>query len=248
MTGRDRIVVMVLLVLAVGAAGYIMLVKPKGKEATKYAEQVTQAQQQLSTAQGELSSAQAAQSQYAAAYASVVSMGKAVPPSQEVASLVYQLEEVSNARNVSFDSIVSTTGTGSSSSSSSSTAASAAAASAGFTQMPFTFGFSGSFFDLEHLFRGLTSFTSHGSDGTLNVSGRLLTIQSVKLTPESESSTHPSLTPQLSGSVTATAYVLPAGQTLTNGATATSPTGATTPASGSSSSPSTPAAVAKVTP
>ena len=49
--------------------------------------------------------------------------------------------------------------------------------------MPFTFVFNGSFFDLEHLFHQLNSFTERTSSGGLQVSGRLLTIQSVKLAP-----------------------------------------------------------------
>ncbi len=247
MAGRDRIVAMVLAVLAVAAGGYILLVKPERKQASKYAEEVTTAQRQLSTAQSKLASAQQAQNEYASAYASVVNLGKAVPASQEVASLVYELEQVSNQHNVQFNSISDSSASGSSAAAP--TAATTAAAGAGFTEMPFTFIFNGGFFELEHLFRGLTSFTTHGSGGTLEVNGRLLTIQSVKLAPEAVLGAKPGSAPKLTGTVTATAYVLPAGATVTGGATPTSPTGATTPASGSASSSSTaPAAVAKVVP
>ena len=72
MTGRDRIVLLVLVVLAVAAGGWILLVSPERKEVKKYSEQVTSAQSQLSTAQGQLANAKAAQTQYAAAYSSVV--------------------------------------------------------------------------------------------------------------------------------------------------------------------------------
>jgi hypothetical protein len=108
--------------------------------------------------------------------------------------------------------------------------------------MPFTFVFAGGFFSLEHLFRQLTAFTvPQGSEG-LRVSGRLLTIQSVKLAPEVTEGK----TGNLSGTVTATAYVLPPGQTVTSGATPGSPSGAA-PAAGSSGSPTTPA-IARVAP
>ena len=50
--------------------------------------------------------------------------------------------------------------------------------------MPFTFVFNGSFFDLYHLFQQLDRFTVRTSSGSLQVSGRLLTIQGVKLAPE----------------------------------------------------------------
>jgi Tfp pilus assembly protein PilO len=246
MTGRDRIVLMVVVVLAVAAGGWILVVSPKRKEVKSYEEKVTTAQTQLATAQSALSNAKLAEAQYTSAYASVVRLGKAVPPSQEVASLVYQLEQVSNQRSVSFNSITNGTGSGASGSSAS---AAASAASAAFTQMPFTFTFSGGYFSLEHLFHGLTAFTTHSTaSGALEVSGRLLTIQSVKLAPETSNGSGSSSHGKLTGTVAATAYVLPAGQGLTGSATATSPTGATTPASSAPAGSTTAPAVARVTP
>jgi Tfp pilus assembly protein PilO len=240
MTGRDRIVLMVVVVLIVAVGGWMVVVSPKRKEVKTYEGQLNTAQTQLATAQSELANAKAAQAQYTSAYASVVRLGKAVPPSQEVASLVYQLEQVSNQRSVSFNSIVTGTGGGAP------VAAAPAAATAGFTQMPFTFTFIGSYFSLERLFHGLTSFTNHSSGGALEVSGRLLTIQSVKLAPEAggKSPSHPKLT----GTVTASAYVLPPSQGLTAGATAGSPSAATTPAPSSTPNSTTAPAVARVTP
>jgi hypothetical protein len=114
--------------------------------------------------------------------------------------------------------------------------------------MPFTFVFAGRFFSLEHLFRQVTGFTTHNNAGALAVSGRLLTIQSVKLAPES--GVTPGSTQRLTGTITASAYVLPATQGLTAGATPSSPTGAAAPsaASGASTSSPTAPAIAKVTP
>jgi Tfp pilus assembly protein PilO len=239
MTGRDRIVMMVVVVLIVAVGGWMVVVSPKRKEVKTYEGQLNTAQTQLATAQGELANAKAAQAQYTSAYTSVVRLGKAVPPSQEVASLVYQLEQVSNQRSVSFNSIVTGSGGGA-------PAPVAATATAGFTQMPFTFIFTGSYFSLEHLFHGLTNFTTHSSGGALEVSGRLLTIQSVKLAPEAgdKSLSHPKLT----GTVTASAYVLPPSQGLTAGATASSPSTAATPAPSSTPGSTTAPAVARVTP
>jgi Tfp pilus assembly protein PilO len=247
MTGRDRIVLMVIVVLVVAAGGWILVVSPKRKEVKSYEAKVATAQTQLATAQSTLSNAKVAEAQYTSAYASVVRLGKAVPPSQEVASLVYQLEQVSNQRSVSFNSIINGTGSGASGTSAAATAVATPAASAGFTQMPFTFTFSGGYFSLEHLFHGLTGFTTHSTaSGALEVSGRLLTIQSVKLAPEA--STGGSSHGKLTGTVAATAYVLPASQGLTGSATATSPSGATTPASSAPAGSTTAPAVARVTP
>src|SRR6202035_3572138 len=100
--------------------------------------------------------------------------------SQEVPALIYQLTRASNQKKVSFSSIASASAGGSGSSSA---PAASSAASAGFSQMPFTFIFEGGFFDLEHLFQQLNGFALRGASGGLQVSGRLLTVQSVKLAP-----------------------------------------------------------------
>jgi hypothetical protein len=247
MTGRDRMVLIVVVVLAALGGGWMLLVSPKSKEAGKLGKQVSEAQTQLASAEGQLSNARAAQAQYAKAYASIVSLGKAVPPSQEVPSLIYQLSQATNAKKVEFTSIASSASTGASSATA--VAAAAADAAAGFSAMPFTFVFNGSFFDLEHLFQQLNGFTVRKASGGLQVSGRLLTIQSVKLTPEAPAGGAGG-SGTLSGTVSATAYVLPAAQGLTGGATPSSPTGASAPVastSGASSSPTAPA-IARVTP
>lgn len=239
MTGRDRTVLIAVVMLAIVAGGWMLVVSPERKQAKTLDTQVEAARSTLQTARTQLADAKEAQSKYASAYASVVNLGKAVPASEEVPSLIYQLSQATSERSVDFNSIA-TGGSGSSASS-----ASPATASAGFTQMPFTFVFSGQYFNLEHLFNSLTAFTEHTSGG-LEVSGRLLTIQSVKLSPEGSSS--PGKSTRLTGSITATAYVLPAGQTVTAGATATSPTGATTTADTSSGAAATNPAIVKVTP
>jgi Tfp pilus assembly protein PilO len=255
MTGRDRIVVMVLAVLAVVAGGWILVVSPERKQASKLSAQVEAAKAELATAEGQLANARAAQSQYASAYTSIVNLGKAVPANQELPSLIYELAHATSQDQVDFNSITSSSATASST-----TGAAAAGAAAtktaptGFTQMPFTFIFNGGFFDLEHLFAKLTAFTTRTTSGTLKISGRLLTIQSVKLAPVQEATagaaSKVTTTPKLSGTITATAYQLPGGIPVTGGATSTSPTGATSPATsttgagGSATAP----AIARVTP
>lgn len=245
MTGRDRIVVTALGAIAVLFAAWLLAVSPERKQAAALDTQVTAARAQLAAAEGQLANARGAQQQYSAAYTSIVSLGKAVPASQEVPSLMYQLAQASNRKRVEFSSISTTTsGGGSSSPAPATTAASAAAA--GFSQMPFTFVFNGSFTDLYNLFQQLNRFTVRTSSGGLRVSGRLLTIQSTKLAPASSSESGRGAATRLMGTVTATAYVLPASQGLTAGATPSSPTGVgASPVStpGTPQSPTTPAIV-----
>jgi Tfp pilus assembly protein PilO len=232
MTSRDRIVIVVLAALAVVAAAWLLVLAPEREKASKLGGEVSTAQAQLSAAESQVSAARAAEVGYPAAYTSLVSLGKAVPIGQEVPSLIFQLEQASNRKGVEFSSI--TSGGGSSSSS-----AAPAAASAGFTQMPFTFVFSGSFFDLYKLFQQINHFTLRTSAGSLQVSGRLLTVQGVQLAPASAGEKASS---RLTGTITATAYVLPASQAA-SGATATSPTGAQTTSGSATSSPATTPAV-----
>lgn len=248
MTGRDRIVMIAVATLAILGAVWLLAVSPKREQASKLEAQVSAASATLATAEGQVANARGDQARYQAAYASVVSLGKAVPASQEVPALIYQLDQASNRKNVEFASI---TAGGGGSSSASATSASAAA-SAGFTAMPFTFVFNGTYQDLYHLFQQLNNYTVQTAAG-VQVSGRLLTIQGVKLSPVASTaaaSGAPKGREELSGTITATAYVLPTGQGLTGGATPTSPTGATAPVSatsGASTSPTAPATV-KVNP
>jgi Tfp pilus assembly protein PilO len=238
MKGRDRIVLIGIAVVAVLAGVWITVVSPERKQANTLSAEVSAAETQLSTAEGQLANARHAQTQYASAYSSLVSLGKAVPTSQEVPALIDQLTQASHEKNVDFSSIVSGGGSGGST---------GAAGTSAFTQLPFAFTFNGSFFDLEHLFRQLTSFTTRSASGTLSVSGRLLTIQSVKLSPGGSSEGEGSKSNQLTGSITATAYVLPGGQTLTGAAGTPAAGTSSTPTTGAASSPA-PAAIVTVKP
>ncbi len=240
MTGRDRMVLIAVVVLVALGAGWILVVSPERKQAGELSTQVATAQAQLASAESQVSSARAAQSQYASAYEAIVNLGKAVPPSQEVPALIDEIAQASNRKSIDFTSITAT------SSASSRTPSSPTTATTAFTQLPFSFVFEGSYFDLEHLFNQLTDFATLTKSGDLEVSGRLLTIQSVSLTPAGAGEPGKP-TGKLTGSITATAYVMPASQTPTPAGGAT-PAGTTaSPASSGSSAPTSPAIV-KVNP
>ncbi len=255
MTGRDRLVVVGILALVIVGAGWVKVVSPERSKASKLSSNVESAQKQVQTAQTELSQARSAQAKYTEAYASVVSLGKAVPASQEVSALIYELDQASNQRSVEFASIAPGTGSGASASSKSSKEKSSGT---GFEQMPFTFTFNGSFVDLYHLLTTVQGYAVASPTGEVAVNGRLLTIQSFKLAPASDSSSTSSggaaskrTVPgnNLEGTVTATAYVLPPGSEVTAGATPSGPSssGSGAPASsGSSSSTPAPATVKAV--
>jgi hypothetical protein len=248
MTTRDRLVLIGVVVLVVLAGGYLLVVSPERKQVAQAETQVQSARQQLESARTAAAGAKAAEQRYTAAYDSVVSLGKAVPPATEVPSLIYELDQTSNQRDVDFTSIT-TTASGSAPTSAASSSAAASATPTGFTQMPFTFVFKGSFEGLAHLLGQVDGFVERTSAGELRVSGRLLTIQGADITIEDASGATASgakvnpFSPPLTATITATAYVLPASQGLTGGATPILP-GST----GSASSSSTTPALIRVTP
>jgi len=148
MTGRDRLGLIGVVLAALLVGVWFLAVAPERERAASLNSQVTTASEQLQSAQSALASARSAEAQYPAAYASIVSLGKAVPASEEVPSLLYQLAHVADSKDVEFGSI--TNGT-------SATSGAPAAASAGFAQMPFDLTFSGSYSDLYGLFQALDS-------------------------------------------------------------------------------------------
>lgn len=244
MTTRDRLMLIGMVALAIIAAGYLMVVSPERQKASKLSGEVRSARQQLQSAETQAAEATSARSRYAASYASLLSLGPAVPASGETPSLVYALASATHNRNVEFQSITAGNGPGGSGSSSPSSAPAAAAAT--FTAEPFTFGFHGSFVDLYKLLDQMEGFTNQTAAGSLQVSGRLLTIDGIQLAPgqAGSSASAESATSGLSVTLTATAYVLPPGQTPLGGATPGAPAGATPASSGSSSSsPASPAVI-----
>jgi hypothetical protein len=111
-TQRDRIVVIVIAAV-VGLAAYWMLaLKPKRDEAAKLGKQVDEVHQRMDTARDDLSAGQAARSRYAANYATVARLGKAVPTDDDVPSLVYQLDSTAQDTGVDFRSVKIASGAG----------------------------------------------------------------------------------------------------------------------------------------
>lgn len=239
MTARDRIVIIVLAGLVVLGAAWLMVVSPEREKAAQVQAKVQSARAELGAAQSKLAEAQQDEKRYAAAYSSIVSLGQAVPAESEVSSLVYELDHATSKDKVDFESITSG-GSGGASSAPSTTVA----ATGGFRQLPFTFSFSGTYKQLYELMQRLQGFTVSRSDGSVAVNGRLLSIQGLALAgggaggSPSTASGSSSKQGELRATVTATAYILPPGQTLAGGATAPAPgTPASSGASGSAAAP-----------
>ena len=247
MSNRDRLVLIGVITVAVVGVVWLMFVSPERKKANQAGAALATAEAQLQSAHSELASARSAQAKYAASYSTIVHLGKAVPTTQEVPSLINELALASKQKKVEFASIVSSAGSGKGIlATTGPSAAEAAAAEGGFQQVPFTFIFNGTYSGLEQMLRRITSFTARTPSGALEVNGRLLTIQGVTLQPVVVAGQSHS-NPHLTASVTATAYTMPpespsAAAAGTSGATPAS-TGSSSGSGSSSASSSAPPAV-----
>lgn len=241
MTTRDRTVLIVVGILALLGGFWFLAISPKRKEAADVTTKVAAAQSRLDTAQASAASAEAARVKYAADYATVARLGKAVPVDPDVPSLVYQLSHAAKVNHVDFRAIKITgaaspaaapvgaaaavaSANGNTSATASTPAATVTAAlppgavvgTAGFPTMPFSFDFSGSFFNMQRFLKSIGGFTS--VDGkTINVKGRLLTVDGIGLKAGVNGF------PDVDATVAVTSYLLPADEGLTAGATPATP-------------------------
>jgi hypothetical protein len=238
-TARDRMVIIVVLALGSIVAGWLLVVSPKRSQASALSGQIASVQSQLNSARSQVAAGEAARTAFAAR------LGEAVPPSDDIPSLIYQVQSAAQSARVSLRSLQlapgstsasSTPSTGSSSSSSSSTTLppGAAVGAAGLPTDQFTFTLTGNFFNLANFFNRLQNFVV-GSGNRLLISGRLMTINAISLAPGATGF------PQITANVSATTYIDPPTEGPTDGATATGPsTSSSTPqtsTSGSSTAP-----------
>jgi hypothetical protein len=262
MTARDRIVIVI--VLAVGAivAGWFFVVSPKRSQASSLSGQISSEQSQLSSAQNLVAAGMSARRAFAGQYAQLARLGEAVPPDDDIPSLIVQVQAAAQDSHVAFrglqlsgggsgSSTSSSSSNSSSSSSSSSSSPSAASAAAAAAQLPpgatvgaaglpteqFTVTLSGNYFNLSSFFNRLESFVVN-VNGTLTIRGRLMTINAINLVPG------PNGFPQITATVSATTYIVPATQGATGGASSAGPAASTPPQTPSSGSSSTPPAAA----
>lgn len=225
MSANNRVIAAVLAVVAAAGAFYMFALKPKQKEASDLKAQIATKQDELDAARTLLASNQQAREQYREAYAAVVRLGKAVPADDDVKSLMVQLDAAAKATKVDFRSIdvggaaaAASTGTGASAVQ---LPPGATVGPAGFPVMPFSFAFTGSFFNLGDFFQKIEKLVQDKGD-KLRVNGRLLTLDGLKLEPDSSLGF-----PHIRATVSATSYLVSPLEGATGGATAQGPAGAT---------------------
>jgi len=238
MTRRDRLVLLAVAVIAAIAASWILVVSPERDQAAKLGTKVASEQQKLDTARTELAQNAAAGRQYASNYAALARLGEAVPASDDIPSLIIQLQNAADGARVDFQSLQNNAAASGGTPGATAPATGTAGASAASGEQ-LSFNFSGSYFQLSNFFNKVQHFVTPNGNGVL-VRGRLISLNSVSLAPGSGGF------PQITAQITATIYTeaAPSGSAAaaTGGSSAASSTQST---SGSSSS--TPAPTAAIT-
>ncbi len=239
MTARDRLVAVIVVALVATVAAWLLVVSPKRDQANQLSSQVTAAQKQLDAARVQIATAELDRSTYARSYQAVAELGKAVPPDAETPSLIFQLQNAASGAKVDFRSVVlnqptTTAATPAPASAATPAPASATASAAAATSstQPITISFQGNFFHLANFLGRIERFVV-ATDKKVSVSGRLMTLNGISFAAASSGF------PQITATISATTYLLPASEGLTTGApstgsatgsTAKSVSGATTPA------------------
>ena len=243
MTRRNTILLVAVAAAALVGAYWMLVLTPKREEAAAIDKQIATKQAELASAEAEVAAYEKARTRYKVNYSMIARLGKAVPADDDVRSLLVQVNSAAKRAGVDFRTI-SIGGSGGPATGPDAAGAAAGVkpppgastvGTAGFSTMPFTFTFKGSFFELSKFFNRIDRFVAVQGRG-LDVTGRLLLLNSITLVPDPEKGF-----PALSADVSASSYLLPSAEGLTAGATPEGPTPAAAAAPGGSE-PNVPAA------
>jgi Tfp pilus assembly protein PilO len=104
-TSRDRLLIVAVLAVAAMAGFWFVGMAPKRKDAANLQAQIDTTSQQLAAAQQKADEAAKAKASYDADYATVAKLGKAVPKSDGLPSLLYQLQTAAHDSRIDFRSL-----------------------------------------------------------------------------------------------------------------------------------------------
>jgi hypothetical protein len=105
MTDRDRKILFAIIPLVLIVAYWFLLLAPKRQEAAKIRDQLSQAQGVRDTAQQKASQLAGAKRSFAADYATVIRIGKSIPTSVDMPSLLVQLDRAARGTGIKFTDI-----------------------------------------------------------------------------------------------------------------------------------------------
>ena len=102
---RDKKIVIVIVPLVVVLGYWFLLLAPKREAASSAAAELETVQAELAQAQTQATTVQAAKTNFARDYAAVVALGKAIPTSVDMPSLLVQLEQAARGTGIKFEGI-----------------------------------------------------------------------------------------------------------------------------------------------
>jgi Tfp pilus assembly protein PilO len=235
MNSTNRAIVAIVALAVIAFVFWTQVLSPKREEAKELGAQVEQLEASLAQHQTEIVEGEAARKEFPAEYQRLVVVGKAVPGDDDIASLLVQVNRLSDRAGGTFRDIqLSAEGGGEEASpvaaapaagtpaSATEVAASllplgATIGSAGLAVMPYTVTFDGDFFQIADFIKGLDSLVTTNEEGVV-VDGRLVTIDGFSLAADPGRGF-----PALQASFTLTTYLTPPGEGVAGGATPSAP-------------------------
>jgi Tfp pilus assembly protein PilO len=193
---NTKTLIPVLALVVAAAAFWFLALAPKREEIAKLDADIAAKQAEVEQSEQLVASYERAKANYRANYAKLAGLGKAVPADDDVRSLIFQLDDAARRSNVDFRAL-NVGGSGGSASAAPTTGTGTASAadtkspppgtvpigSAGFSAMPFSLSFEGSYFNLSKFFTRLERFVTVENQ-KIDVTGRLLLLGSIKVTPQ----------------------------------------------------------------
>jgi len=234
MTTNDTrtIAIVALAGVAILAALWMLAISPKRDERTQIKANVTAQEARLHTAQTQLASFEAAKQQFPAKLAELKRLDEAVPARGAISSLLRQLQRRAKVRDSNLRLVaLKPSGAAAAPVAGATTPAApvtpgATVGADGLATLPFTFEFTGEYFDLRDILATVRRSVSVRKD-KIKVGGRLLTIDGLSFTRLDPSSS------QTKATLNATAYIAPDGASTPQPPAAATPATPATPTGGS---------------
>ena len=227
MTRSNKILLSVVALGAAIAAFYFFALSPKREEVAKLDTDIAAQKAEIEQARLTLAGYEQAKKTYKKNYATLARLGKAVPADDDVRSLMVQLESTADRSGVTFEKIEMANNLGGGQPAATGAAAATPpsgelAAAPGtvpvaggvLSAMPFSFSFTGSYFDLTAFFARLEHYVRLNTR-KLDSTGRLMRLESISITPSALGF------PDMQAEINAATYLVPPVQGVDAGAPST---------------------------
>jgi hypothetical protein len=227
-----KVMIGALAAIAAAAAFWFLALTPQREEAARLDVDIAAKQAEVDQSVAQLATYAEAKDNYKVNYTTMTRVGKAVPADDDVRSLLVQINDAADRAKVDFQAINIGGGTSAAPDATETAATPGALApapgavkvgSAGFSAMPFSFGFAGSYFRLSDFLNRLEDFVTV-TNRDVDVTGRLLLLGSISLTAEQGDLRN------LKAQVGAASYLAPTEETVGQAPAPATP-GVTTPGS-----------------